>query len=315
MLKIYEERRLNPQEMETDMAEGKRIYRKFLREHREPGAYYVSEFLETENQEMCERWERMEKLLNIFGMETRALYGIYLEKWEAEMLCTIFEEKDWERYKYVLLLGTLCKYIQQIEAMYESEIPEEIQYQRSCEESAVKSLEYERKRMEERLHKLERQKTDKEHELAEAERLIERLRRESMKKDEQHEREKTELNKLREFVFCKKGEGKAESTSDGIGSQMLDVGRLERSIVIGGHRNWQKKLRRCLPTSQFLSSDYMNFDPSVLHNKKYIIVNTDILKHGLYYKIMNERKKEQKVVYVHGNNVDRTLREIARQLG
>lgn len=315
MLKIYEERRLHPQETEVDMAEGKRLYRKFLREHWEPGAYYVSEFLEKENQEMCERWEKMENLLNIFGMETRALYGICLEKWEAEMLCTIFEEKDWERYKYVLLLATLCKYIQQIEAMYESEIPEEIQYQRVCEESAVKNMEYERARMAERIHNLEQQKKEKEHELAEAERQMERMKWESIRKDEQHEKEKAELIKLREFVFCKKEADEAETEPDEAGSQMFDVGRLERSIVIGGHRNWQKKLRRCLPGSQFLASDYMNFDPSVLHNKKYIIVNTDILKHGLYYKIMNERKKGQKIVYVHGNNVDRTLREIAKQLG
>ena len=257
----------------------------------------------------------MENLLNIFGMETRALYGICLEKWEAEMLCTIFEEKDWERYKYVLLLATLCKYIQQIEAMYESEIPEEIQYQRVCEESTVKNMEYERARMAERIHNLEQQKKEKEHELAEAERQMERMKWESIRKDEQHEKEKAELIKLREFVFCKKEADEAETEPDEEGSQMFDVSRLERSIVIGGHRNWQKKLRRCLPGSQFLASDYMNFDPSVLHNKKYIIVNTDILKHGLYYKIMNERKKGQKIVYVHGNNVDRTLREIAKQLG
>jgi len=120
MLKVYEDRRLCPKEKDVDMAEGKRIFRKFLREHWEPGAYYVSDFLEKKNQEMCGRWERLEDLLNIFGMETRALYGISLEKWEAEMLCTIFEEKDWERYKQILLLATLCKYIQQIEAMYEN---------------------------------------------------------------------------------------------------------------------------------------------------------------------------------------------------
>ena len=364
MLKDYEDRRLRPKKKEVDMTEGKRIFRKLLREHWEPGAYYVSDFLEKKNQEMCERWQRLEDLLNIFGMETRALYGLSLEKWEAEMLCTIFEEKDWERYKHILLLATLCKYIQQIEAMYENEIPEEIQYRKSCEESAVKSLEYERKRMGEKLCELERQKKEKETELAEAKRQMERMKRESRKKEERHEEEKAELVRLREMIFRRKGEdgeiscmsraGKEdgqdiaseeknqegiddiadeEKSQEGIddiaGEEKLqegaegirgiakrfDVGRLERSIVIGGHRNWQKKLQRRLPGSQFLASDYMNFDPAVLHNKKYIIVNTDILKHGLYYKIMNERKKGQKILYVHGNNIDRTLREIAEQLG
>lgn len=314
MLKVYEERRLSPKEKEVDMSEGKRIYRKFLKDHWEPGAYYVSDFLEIKNQEMCEKWERLEDLLNIFGMEARALYGICLEKWETEMLCTIYEEKDWEQYKQLLLIATLCKYIQQIEAMYESEIPEEIQYRKSCEESAVKSLEYERKRMEEKIRDLEQQKKEKEHELADAERKMERMERENRKNEERHEKDKEELIRLRELISRryqdreKKGEGEK-------GEEMLGGDGLDQSIVIGGHRNWQKKLRRRLPDSQFLASDYMNFDPAVLHNKKYIIVNTDILKHGLYYKIMNERKKGQKILYVHGNNVDRTLREIAEQLG
>ncbi len=321
MLKVYEERRLCPKEKDVDMTEGKRIFRKFLREHWEPGAYYVSDFLEKKNQEMCDRWERLEDLLNIFGMETRALYGISLEKWEAEMLCTIFEEKDWERYKQILLLATLCKYIQQIEMMYENEIPQEIQYRKACEESAVKSLEYERKRMEERIYTLERQKKEKEIELVETEQQLERVKRESRKNDERHEKEMAELVRRQECIFQRKEEDKAVSyvscnlENAGHLGETFDMGRLERSIVIGGHRNWQKKLRRCLPSSQFLASDYMNFDPAVLHNKKYIIVNTDILKHGLYYKIMNERKKGQKILYVHGNNVDRTLREIAEQLG
>lgn len=318
MLKVYEERRLSPKEKETDMSEGKRIYRKFLKDHREPGAYYVSDFLEIKNQEMCERWERLEDMLNIFGMEARALYGICLEKWETEMLCTIYGEKDWEQYKQILLIATLCKYIQQIEEMYESDIPEEIQYRKSCEESAVKNLEYDRKRMEEKISELERQKKEREHELADAERKLERMEREKRKNEERHERDKEELVRLREFIFqryqVKEKSGKGGGSGEK-GEETLSGGGLDQSIVIGGHQNWQKKLRRRLPDSQFLASDHMNFDPAVLHNKKYIIVNTDILKHGLYYKIMNERKKGQKILYVHGNNVERTLREIAEQLG
>ena len=129
-----------------------------------------------------------------------------------------------------------------------------------------------------------------------------------MKKEEKYEKESTELRNLRDYLFHPK-EDRKEKKED-----RPDIGRLGRSVVIGGHRNWQKKMQQCLPGSQFLTYDNMNFDPTVLRNKKYIIVNTDILKHGLYYKVMNERKKEQKILYVHGNNVERTLREISDQL-
>ena len=183
--------------------------------------------------------------------------------------------------------------------------------------------------MEEKIRILEQQKKEKEDELAEAERRIGRLKRDGEKKERRYEKERAELNALREAVRSEtKGTGKRRPGREECvqceendkrqkiikeAEEPLDV-RLDRSIVIGGHKNWQKKMRQCLPDSQFVASDHMNFDPAMLRNKKYIIVNTDILKHGIYYKIMSERKKEQKVLYVHGNNVDRVLKEIEEQL-
>lgn len=289
-----------------DMSEGKRIYKKFIREHKNPGTYYVSAFLE-DSVEPCTFQAKLGQLFSQFDIELDALAGIHMEKWEAEMLCTIFEEKDWEKYKYLLLLATMCKYIQQIEKMYDNDIPEEIQYRQNCEENAVKSMEYKIKHMEEQICRLKQQRRDKECELAETEWQMERLKREIVKKEEKHEKERAELLELRKLLLCTKKEKPEEE-------KRADIGRMGRSVIIGGHKNWQKKMSQCLPDSQFLASDHMNFDPAVLHNKEYIIVNTDILKHGIYYKIMNERKKGQKILYVHGNNIERTLREISSQL-
>lgn len=329
MLQDCENNWKNGEVQEIDMSEGKRIYRKLLRKHWNPGAYYISAFLEEEEAEGAGFQNKMENLLFQFGLEIRALSGLCLEKWEAEALCAIFEEEDWERYRYLLLTATLCKYIQQIEAMYEREIPEEIHYRETCTEDAVNRLEYEKKRMEEKIRILEQQKKEKEDELAEAERRIGRLKRDGERKERRYEKERAELSALREAVRSEtKGTGKRRPDREECveceendkrqktikeAEEPLDV-RLDRSIVIGGHKNWQKKMRQCLPDSQFVASDHMNFDPAMLRNKKYIIVNTDILKHGIYYKIMSERKKEQKVLYVHGNNVDRVLKEIEEQL-
>ncbi len=338
MLKRYEDDRLRSPGQETDMAEGKRIYRELLRKHWNPGAYYVSAFLENINEENNALWRRLESLLGQFGLETAALYGLCLEKWEAEVMCAVFEEKDWERYKYLLLVTTLCKYIQQIEAMYENDVPEEVRYRRECEENTLKSAEYEKRRLEQKICGLERQGKDRECKLAEAQRQIERLKREALKREEKHEKDKAELRELQSCILRRKEERTEEEKraeeefrtgrdrsgiwvktekdkeEDKEEDKEVRIGKLDKSIVIGGHRNWQRKMRRCLPNSQFLESDHMHFDPAVLHNKKYIIVNTDILKHGLYYKIMSERKKGQKILYVHGNNIDRTLRELADQL-
>lgn len=258
-------------------------------------------------------------------------------------MCAVFEEKDWERYKYLLLVTTLCKYIQQIEAMYENDVPEEVRYRRECEENTLKSAENEKRRLEQKICGLERQGKDRECKLTEAQRQIERLKREALKREEKYEKDKAELRELQSYILRRKeerieeekraeeekqAEEERRTGRDCSGIWMktekdkkedkedkeVRIGKLDKSIVIGGHRNWQRKMRRCLPNSQFLESDHMHFDPAVLHNKKYIIVNTDILKHGLYYKVMSERKKGQKILYVHGNNIDRTLRELADQL-
>lgn len=306
-------------EEESDSAEGRKIYKRFQKEHSHPESYFASEYLEmSENEkDSAKEWEekeRMRELFRLFGLELRMLSGIGLKRQEAENLCAVFKEKEWEAYRQLLLIATLCKYIRQVETLYENDNPEEIRYRKLCEDKAVLRMECEMNRMAEKIGLLAHQKQEKESELADARMRIEKLEYMQKEKEEQYKKEKEELTALRNFIFQM---GEEEEAGDGESEkddEEPEIDGLGRSIVIGGHQNWQKKLRKYLPESQFLSSDHMNFDASILRNKEYIIFNTDILKHGLYYKIMNEKKQGQKVLYVHGNNVGRTLREIANQL-
>ena len=129
---------------------------------------------------------------------------------------------------------------------------------------------------------------------------------------ERHEKEKEEWASLRSFAYQLRAGQEEELPAHG--REKLEGLRIEKSLVIGGHSNWQKKMRCHFPNSQFLACDNRNFDPSILRNKRYIIFNTDILKHASYNRIMAERKKGQKILYVHGNNVERCLGELAGQL-
>lgn len=56
-----------------------------------------------------------------------------------------------------------------------------------------------------------------------------------MKKEEKYEKERAEFLELRKFLFCTKEEKLEEE-------KRADIGRLGRSVVIGEHRNWQKKM-------------------------------------------------------------------------
>ncbi len=52
----------------------------------------------------------------------------------------------------------------------------------------------------------------------------------------------------------------------------------------------------------------------MIQNKSIIIINTLVLKHSCYYRLMAMRRPEQRVLYVNENNLERFLEELGRQL-
>lgn len=256
--------------------------------------------------------EPMELLFLHYRLHPRMLAGIRLERRECEQIFSLFGSLSEEEYESILLAATLCKYIEQLH--------------RRCEENQLEELRCRSRQIEER----ERQLVLRQEQLAQRERLIagqrealERLAGDQTQKIqklenallelvERHEKEKEELASLRSFAYQLRAGQEEELPAHG--REKLEGLRIEKSLVIGGHSNWQKKMRCHFPNSQFLACDNRNFDPSILRNKRYIIFNTDILKHASYNRIMAERKKGQKILYVHGNNVERCLGELAGQL-
>lgn len=256
--------------------------------------------------------EPMELLFLHYRLHPRMLAGIRLERRECEQIFSLFGSLSEEEYESILLTATLCKYIEQLH--------------RRCEENQLEELRCRTRQIEER----ERQLVLRQEQLEQRERLIagqrealERLAGDQTQKIqklenalrelvERHEKEKEELASLRSFAYQLRAGQEEELPAHG--REKLEGLRLEKSLVIGGHSNWQKKMRCHFPNSQFLACDNRNFDPSILRNKRYIIFNTDILKHASYNRIMAERKKGQKILYVHGNNVERCLGELAGQL-
>lgn len=340
MLLIYEEEMMNPPAGPACTREGERCYRKLQKENPYLESYHASFYLA--GSEIMERgkagacgkagktasapasplpggkWgiasppEPMELLFLHYRLHPRMLAGIRLERRECEQIFSLFGSLSEEEYESILLAATLCKYIEQLH--------------RRCEENQLEELRCRSRQIEER----ERQLVLRQEQLEQRERLIagqrealERLAGDQTQKiqkmgnmlrelAERHEKEKEELASLRSFAYQLRAGQEEELPAHG--REKLEGLRLEKSLVIGGHSNWQKKMRCHFPNSQFLACDNRNFDPSILRNKRYIIFNTDILKHASYNRIMAERKKGQKILYVHGNNVERCLGELAGQL-
>lgn len=343
MLLIYEEEMMSPPAGPACTREGERCYRKLQKENPYLESYHASFYLA--GSETMERgkagnamgareadktastsasllpggkWgiasppEPMELLFLHYRLHPRMLAGIRLERRECEQIFSLFGSLSEEEYESILLAATLCKYIEQLH--------------RRCEENQLEELRCRTRQIEER----ERQLVLRQEQLEQRERLIagqrealERLAGDQTQKIqklentlrelvERHEKEKEELASLRSFAYQLRAGQEEELPAHG--REKLEGLRIEKSLVIGGHSNWQKKMRCHFPNSQFLACDNRNFDPSILRNKRYIIFNTDILKHASYNRIMAERKKGQKILYVHGNNVERCLGELAGQL-
>ncbi len=352
MLLIYEEEMMSPPAGPACTREGERCYRKLQKENPYLESYHASFYLA--GSEIMERgkagnamgtgkagnamgaretgktasapasplpggkWgiasppEPMELLFLHYRLHPRMLAGIRLERRECEQIFSLFGSLSEEEYESILLAATLCKYIEQLH--------------RRCEENQLEELRCRTRQIEER----ERQLVLRQEQLEQRERLIagqrealERLAGDQTQKIqklentlrelvERHEKEKEELASLCSFAYQLRAGQEEELPAHG--REKLEGLRIEKSLVIGGHSNWQKKMRCHFPNSQFLACDNRNFDPSILRNKRYIIFNTDILKHASYNRIMAERKKGQKILYVHGNNVERCLGELAGQL-
>ena len=352
MLLLYEEEMMSPPAGPACTREGERCYRKLQKENPYLESYHASFYLA--GSEIMERgkagnamgtgkagnamgaretdktasapasplpggkWgiasppEPMEILFLHYRLHPRMLAGIRLERRECEQIFSLFGSLSEEEYESILLAATLCKYIEQLHRRCEENQLEELRCRTRQIEKRERQLVLRQEQLEQRERLIAGQREALERLAGDQTQKIQKLENALLELVERHEKEKEELASLRSFAYQLRVGQEEELPAHG--REKLEGLRLEKSLVIGGHSNWQKKMRCHFPNSQFLACDNRNFDPSILRNKRYIIFNTDILKHASYNRIMAERKKGQKILYVHGNNVERCLGELAGQL-
>lgn len=85
------------------------------------------------------------------------------------------------------------------------------------------------------------------------------------------------------------------------------------ALVVGGHENWQLKLKKVLPdTFGFLNGKKENFDIRILDNVEYIFLNVNCrMNHGTYYKIINYvRNNDVELIYINSTNINHVMKEI-----
>lgn len=340
MFQIYEQEMLVKPEEETVAEKDKKRYQKLAREKPMLGYYYGCHYLEEAGSLKEEVGEEIlmeakaagtgqpvfhvtaiEAMFYHFHLSLRMLSGIRLERNEVELLLAWFGELSWKEYEQVLLSATLCKYIGRLHAELTEKMERFSENSGGAqEEKACQARLQEIEGLKQRESMAQKQKETLQILLEKAERKNEKLEERLTRQEKEHEQEKDELVGLRNFVFRLNENGdetdavQTKGEKEGDTGKRLEEIRTERTLIIGGHGNWQKKMQKELPNSQFLAADSRHFDISVIKNKKYLIFNTDLLQHTSYYRIMGEKRREQKVLYVHGNNVEKCMRELLMQL-
>ncbi len=137
-------------------------------------------------------------------------------------------------------------------------------------------------------------------------REIKRLKKELAKS----ERNKSELNGLRSFIFNTDNHELYKT------EQPYDLEKIKKikAVVVGGHQKWHEKMKRSLPNFIFISTETNNFDKSILDQVEYVFIYTNYLSHSIYYRVINAIKDPVIITYLKHQDEEIVLQEIFKAI-
>lgn len=254
------------------------------------------------------------RIFSLYQMSPRKFWGYDLS--EEETRCLMRQREHWSQRTYAtgLLLAQLCKYIRQLE---EQLLLASKDYagmrvriaQREKEEICLRQKQKERE-----LELLAAEKRGLQDTILKQEQELRRLQKQAAGQKQQLAAQQTELGEMRSYLYSLSEDWEEEDAEACSETQLFEWGK-KKVLVVGGHTNWQSKLRELFPKWQFISAGQNSLDDKMIRGKDCIICNTEVLAHSCYYKILSGRERRQKLCYVHSNNIQKCLRELAQQLG
>lgn len=254
------------------------------------------------------------RVFGLYQMSPRKFWGYDLS--EEETRCLMRQRERWSQRTYAtgLMLAQLCKYIRQLE---EQSLQASKDYagmqiqiaQREKEEICMRQKQKERE-----LEQLAAGKHKLQDTILKQEQELRRLQKQVAGQKQQITAQQTELGEMRSYLYSLR-EGWEEENAEACAETKLSEWSGKKVLVVGGHTNWQNKLRELFPKWQFISAGQNSLDDNMIKGKDCIICNTEVLAHSCYNKILSGRERRQKLCYMHSNNIQKCLRELAQQLG
>jgi hypothetical protein len=147
---------------------------------------------------------------------------------------------------------------------------------------------------------------------------IEELKKELSIKDKEIKKLKNELNDNKinkiELTSLRNNFFNIELEEVIVIQDEIDFDLLARKkiMVLGGHDTLQNKLKDILLNTVFIHPDNINFDIRIISTVDKIIVFPNYLNHAIYYRLMNEARKQNKeVLHISNTNINLILKKIS----
>lgn len=254
------------------------------------------------------------RVFGLYQMSPRKFWGYDLSKEETR--CLMRQRERWSQRTYAtgLMLAQLCKYIRQLEEQSLSASKDYAGMQIQIAQREKEEIYLRQKQNERELEQLAAEKRGLQNTILKQEQELRRLHKQAAGQKQQLAAQQTELGEMRSYLYSL-SEGWEEGNAETCADTRLSEWSEKKVLVVGGHTNWQNKLRELFPKWQFISAGQNSLDDKMIRGKDCIICNTEVLAHSCYYKILSGRERRQKLCYVHSNNIQKCLRELAQQLG
>ena len=96
---------------------------------------------------------------------------------------------------------------------------------------------------------------------------------------------------------------------------MKDTIKNERIIIFGGALKWMKMMKEELPFYSYFGAEDINRDISCIRKCKIVYINTQVLSHAFYYKIVAEASKSGiSIEYITKNDKNSIIEQIFKDL-
>ena len=131
-----------------------------------------------------------------------------------------------------------------------------------------------------------------------------------------YEVEHAELVELRKHAYEKSSDIQRDTENIGDATGKMELSIAEKRIaIIGGHKNWNEKLRKKFKNWIFISIEVgNNVDEKVLNNIEFVYFYTEYISHSLYYKYIRIiRKKGIPFGYINSTNIKQNIAQIYKE--